>query len=137
MSSQWRARLDGRRGTVGRAPLQVQDSSAPSLYHRKIKVNDKYVGEGTCSKMGTFQSRVLDVLEQSCGLSDNGMYCECGKSPTLSNKMDPSVSGVLREAAEAHIDATAWKVARSAAAIPSLVRSENPVAWETVSTIIT
>lgn len=45
--------------------------------------------------------------------------------------------GVLREVAEAHIDATAWKVARSAATMPSLVRSEKPVARETVSTLIT
>ena len=51
--------------------------------------------------------------------------------------MVPSVPGVYHEAAEAHIDATAWKVARSTATMPSLVRSEKPVAWETVSTLIT
>lgn len=122
---------------VGRVPLQVQDPWAPKLHHKKIKVNDKYIGEVTRSKRGTFQSLVLDVLEQSCGLSDNGMDCKCGKSPNLSNETDPSVPGVWREVAEAHIDATPWKVARSAATMPSLVRSENPVAWETVSTPIT
>ena len=137
MSSRWRARLDDRRGMVGRAPLQVQDPSAPKLHHKKVKVNDKYIGEVICSKKGTFQSRVLGVLEQSCGLSDNGMDCKCGKSPNLSNEMDPSVPGVWSEVVEAHIDATAWKVARSAATMPSLVRSENPVAWETFSTPIT
>jgi hypothetical protein len=80
---------------VGQAPLQVQDPSAPRLHkERKSKVNGKDIGDATCSKRGTFQSRVLDVLEQSCGLSDNGMYCKCRESPNLSNKLVPSVPGM-------------------------------------------